>query len=559
MRKTIGLLAFVLIGSSCAPPPPAGASSEAGLIPAPVRNWTYPESPKGTISDDYHGTRVDDPYRWLEDPASVETKAWVAAQNVLTRSVLDAIPARDKIRDRLTELWNYPRYEDLEKHGEHYYFFLNDGLQDQAVLYRQAGLSAEPEVVMDPNTFSDDGTTALGTMEYSWDGRFLAYGKNAAGSDWGTLHIRDLLTGRDLPESFDNMRYTGLAWNRANTGFYYNKYPDPGTVPEEDNYHFQRVFWHQLGTPISSDRLVFEMPTEKDLSFYPQITDDGDYLVLWVYRGTDDRYGLYYRPVDGKGEFVHLFEVEQAQYRYIGNTGSTFYIHTDEAAPRGRVISLDINAPGNHSELIAEGQDVISDVNLFGGQLMVRYMVDAHEVIKQYGLDGTFVRDLPLPTDGSLDDLSGGVDDQEMFFSFTSFLYPTTIYRYDFAAASLEVFRQPEIDFNFKDYQTTQVFYPSKDGTQVPMFLTHKKRLELNGDNPVLLYGYGGFNISILPGFQPRRLVLIENGFIFALANIRGGSEYGEDWHQAGMLDRKQNVFDDFIAAGEWLIEQGYT
>lgn len=548
--KRYMLFSALLLLASCAMIPPGKAPK-----------WTYPEARKSDVVEDFHGTAVPDPYQWMEDPGSPETVAWVEAQNKLTRSYIDAIPQREAIKARLTELWDYPKYGLPRRSGDRYFFSKNDGLQNQYVLYMVKSLDGEPVTVIDPNTFSEDGTVALTTQAFSDDGRLLAYGKNAGGSDWGTLYIRDVDTGQDYDEVFENMRYTGLAWKHDNSGFYYTRFPTPGTVPDEDLYYYEKLFWHPLGKPVAEDQLVFELPDQKDLSVSPSITDDGKYLFLYVSRGWETN-GLHYREVDSDGGFTLLFEVGEAQYNVIGNQGSRIYLRTDLNAPRGRVMALDLDRQQGQQvwvEIIPQQEDVIGSVSMVHDRLVVKMKHNAHELLKIYDLEGNFVRDIELPTMGSIGGPTGRQQDTEIFFSFTSFVYPTTIYRYDFTTDQVSVFRQSEINFDPSGYETTQVFYPSEDGTQVSMFLTHRKGLELDGSNPTLLYGYGGFNISILPRFSLTNLVFLEAGGVYAVANLRGGSEYGADWHQAGMLGNKQNVFDDFIAAGEWLIANGYT
>ena len=524
--------------------------------------FRYPNARQADLVEDFHGTAVPDPYHWMVAPDDPETRAWVAAQNALTRAHLDAIPARKAIESRLAQLWNYPRYGLPERHGDRYYYELNDGLQNQPVLYMVTDLEGDPQVVLDPNTFSEDGAEALTTQAFSPNGRLLAYGRNPGGSDWGTLHVRDIDAGRDYDEVFANMRYTGVAWKRDNSGFYYTQFPAPGSVPDEDLYFYQRVYWHRLGTAPADDPIVFSMPEEKDLSAYPMVTDDGAYLFLYLVRGTDSRNGLYYRPMDSDGDFVRLLPPEEALYEPVGAIGSVIYLQTDLDAPRGRIVALDLERPdrADWRQVIPQHeQDVISSARLINGHLVVQVMHQAHELLKIYDLQGNLVHDIQLPAMGSVEGPSGRQEDSEFFFSFTSFLYPTAIYRYDFAAGEAAIFRASTVAFDPSGYETTQAFYPSKDGTRVSLFLTHRKGLRRDGKNPALLYGYGGFNISELPEFDVRILPFIEAGGVYALANLRGGSEYGEDWHQAGMLRRKQNVFDDFIAAAEWLIGSGYT
>ncbi|MBL7075711.1 S9 family peptidase [candidate division KSB1 bacterium] len=528
---------------------------------AQVQKFTYPVARTDDVIEDYHGTRVADPYRWLEDPDAPEMQAWVEAQNRLTFAYLEAIPAREKIKGRLTELWNYPKYSVPRKEGNRYFFSKNDGLQNQSVLYMQKSLDAKPVMVIDPNKFSEDGTVALTNKAFSRDGTLLAYGLSSSGSDWQEIKIRDVYSVEDYEEVIKWCKFTEIAWKHDNSGFYYNRFPEPGTVPEEDRNNYNRVYWHQLGTPQSEDPLVYERPDAKELGFDPIITEDGKHLLLYVYHGTDPKNRIYYRKVESEGPFVRLLDEADARYDPIDNIGSVFYFHTDLYAPRGRVIAIDIKNPAMEDwrEIIPQQDDVISSVTMVNNQFVVAYMHDAHHQLKLYDLDGTFVHRIELPTLGSIADLSGRREDTEMFFAFASFLYPTSIFRYDFIAGQLTQLYGSEINFDPSGYETKQVFYSSKDGTRVPMFITHRKGLTLDGNNPTLLYGYGGFNISITPRFSTPCLIWLENGGVYAVANLRGGDEYGEAWHQSGMLDKKQNVFDDFIAAAEWLIENEYT
>jgi prolyl oligopeptidase len=542
------VLAFVLV-------PAALAQS------ATAKKYDYPPARVSDTVDDYFGTKVADPYRWLEDASSEETVKWVDAENELTRKFLDAVPARKGIEERLTQLWNYPRYSLPYKEGDRYFFYKNDGLQNQSVLYMQKTLTSEPVVVLDPNTWSPDGTVALSTTSYSKDGTLIAYGVSERGSDWQKIKVRGIDAKKDYDDLLQNCRFASIAWKPDNSGFYYDRYPEEGSVPEEDRNSYDRVYWHTLGTPQSSDVLVYEDPAHKEWGFGPAISDDGKYLMLYVYHGTDPRNGIYYREVTSDGDFVKLLPLEEAKYAPIDNIGTVVYMLTDLDAPKGKIVAVDLAKPdkANWREVIPQGADPISSASMINNQLVVVYMKDAHDVAKIYDTDGKFDRDLELPTIGSIAGISGKRKDTEMFFGFTSFTYPTTQFRYDFKKKEVSVFRKPEIKFDGTGYETKQVFYKSKDGTKVPMFITCKKGIKLDGSNPTILYGYGGFNISMTPYFSVVNLLWFENGGIFALANIRGGDEYGEEWHQGGILDRKQNVFDDFIAAAEWLIANKYT
>jgi len=526
----------------------------------PARSFVYPHARRADVTDDYHGTKVADPYRWLEDADSEETLAWVEAQNELATSFLRT-DGWEEIRARLTELWNFPRYSLPRKEGGRYFFEKNDGLQDQSVLYVQDSLEAAPAPVLDPNAMSEDGTVALTGWEPSRDGRHLAYLVSSGGSDWQELRVREVDSGKDLGDVLEHCKFTSVAWTPDGSGFYYNRFPDPATVPEEDRNNFSMVFLHRLGTEQSEDELVYERTEDKTLGFAPWITEDGRYLVLLVYRGTDPKNRIYYRELAGDGDFVKLLDEADAMYAPLGNVGTTFYFHTDLDAPRGRIVAIDVADPAREcwKEVVAEGNDVVDVAAMVGSRLVLVYMKDAHNTLVTVDLDGSDPRGVELPGIGSVAGLSGRQGDGELFFTYTSFLFPTSSFRHDLDEGTTEVFHMPEIDFDHEAYETKQVFYESKDGTTVPMFITHAKGLEPTGDVPTLLYGYGGFNISLTPSFSISTLVWLEAGGIYAVANIRGGNEYGEEWHQAGILGNKQNVFDDFIAAAEWLIDAGYT
>lgn len=524
------------------------------------RRWDYPRAHQGDVVDDYHGTPVADPYRWLEESDSAETRAWVDAQNNLTRSYIDSFPHRKALEERLTNLWNYPKYGLPMKHGSRYFYAKNDGLQDQATIYVADSLEGEPRVLLDPNLLSDDGTAALTTQAFTDDGTLLAYGISMHGSDWQEIKIRNVETSEDLDEVILWTKFAGIAWKSNNSGFFYNRFPQGGTVPPEDESNYCKVYWHALGTSQDADELVFESE-DKEVGFFPFITEDGRYLGLHVYRGTDPRSGLYVREADHGGDFHRLVELGEAMFSPIGSNGSTFFIHTDLDAPRGRILAIDLDHPEREhwKEILPQQEDVINSAGLVGGHLVVQFMHNAHELLRIYDLEGTLVDEVETPTIGSIGGISGRQKDDEMFFLFTSFVYPSTIYRYDFKTREATPLRTSTIDFDPSGYETNQVFYTSPDGTRVSMFLTHRKGIELDGSNPTLLYGYGGFNISLTPSFSVSRLLWLENGGVYAVANIRGGNEYGEEWHQGGMLEKKQNVFDDFLAAAEWLIANHYT
>ena len=528
-----------------------------------------PAIPRGDLVEDYHGTKVPAPYRWLEDDDAPATRAFVMAQNERTRTFLDALPERAPLVERLTALWNHPRVSAPGKRGGRYFFSRNDGLQDQSVLYMQESLDGTPVVILDPNTLSEDGTAALSGGAVSRDGRMLAWGVSVHGSDRQEFRIRDLDTLADLPETIRWCRFTSIAWGPDNTGFFYNRFPAPGTVPPEEETKHSSVWWHRLGTTQEEDVKVFDRPDATALGFSPAVTEDGRTLVLAVWNGTDPRTGLYHAPLTpgqlpDPGDFVRLFEPGEAAFELVEAVGDRFLIHTDLDAPRGRVVSVDPTTTERSGwiDVLAPERDsrtVLEDVALVGGRLVASWLDHAQNTLSIHALDGTRMSTVELPGPGSVEGVSGRPDDPEAFFTFTSFLVPRTIYRLDVANGERSLFTAPALAFDASLYVTEQVFVPSRDGTKIPVFLTRRKGLQPNRDTPVLLYGYGGFNISLTPYFSLTRLLFLEAGGIYAVVNLRGGAEYGEDWHRAGMLEHKQNVFDDFIAAAEWFVEEGWT
>jgi prolyl oligopeptidase len=523
----------------------------------------YPVTAKTNQVDDYYGTLVADPYRWLEDDNSSATRAWVEAENKVTFAFLGKIPQRAAIKRRLTELWDYERFGVPFKEGGRYFITRNDGLQNQSVLYTMAALDAEPVLLLDPNKLSADGTVALADYRVSHDGNLLAYGLSRAGSDWQDWKVRDVRTGNDLPDEIHWVKFSSASWTKDNRGFFYSRYDEPAKADELKGVnYFHKLYFHRLGSPQSRDKLVYQRPDQKEWGFGGEVTEDGRYLIITVSQGTDTRNRVFYRDLtQPDGSTVELLNDFDAAYDFIGNVGSEFYFRTDLAAPLGRVIAIDVTKPERSSwrEVIPQSPDRLQSVTLVNDQLVGDYLKDAHSAVRIFGRDGSLVREVALPGLGSSSGFGGKRMDAETFYAFTSFTTPATIYRYDMTTETSTVFRRPKLRFNPDDYQTEQVFYASKDGTRVPMFITHRKGLKLDGNNPTYLYGYGGFDISITPSFTPAIPVWMEMGGVFAVPNLRGGGEYGEEWHHAGMKLKKQNVFDDFIAAGEWLVANHYT
>jgi prolyl oligopeptidase len=523
----------------------------------------YPLTLPTNTVDHYFGTAVPDPYRWLEDDNSPATKAWVNAQNAVTFGYLGQIPERAAIRDRLIQLWNYERYGLPFKRGDRYFFTRNNGLQNQSVLYRMTGLDGTPEVLLDPNTLSEDGTVALTGFTVTDDGSRLAYGLARAGSDWQEWHVRDVETGQDHPEVVHWVKFSSASWTKDGAGFFYSRYDEPtaGDRLKGANY-FHKLFYHRVGTPQSEDELIYHRPDQKEWGFYGRVTEDGRYLIISVSQGTDTRNRVFYLDLENPAATtVELLNAFDAGYDFVGNVDRIFYFRTDLNAPLGRIIAIDIARPdpADWREVIPESADRLVSANTLNRQLVVNYLRNATSAVKFFNLDGAFVRELSLPGLGSAGGFGGRLEDTETFYSFTSFTTPGTVYRHDFTTGTSEVFREPTVDFNPADYETRQVFVRGKDGTRIPLFITHKKGLALDGQNPTYLYGYGGFDISLTPTFSVANLVWMEMGGVYAVANLRGGGEYGESWHQAGMKLKKQTVFDDFIATAEWLIANNFT
>ncbi len=525
----------------------------------------YPETKRIDHVDAYHGMQVADPYRWLEDDVreSKEVADWVRRENEVTFAYLKSIPGRDKIEKRVTELWNYEKFSTFYKRGGHYLFYRNDGLQNQDVLYIQDSLDAEPEVLLDPNQWSEDGTVALSGLAISENGKYAAYSVSKAGSDWLTWHVLEIKTRRVLDDELEFSKFSGAAWTKDSRGFFYGRYPEPeeGAAFQSTNLN-QKVYYHRVGTPQSEDVLVYARPDQPEWGFATSVSDDGRYLVITVWKGTDERYRVVYRDLqEPLAAPVDLIETFDNDYTFIDADGTDFFFITDLDAPRRRVIAIDIENPAreNWREIIPQTSETLQGAGLVGNLFIAEYLKDARSQVKIHKLDGAFVREVELPGIGSAGGFSGARGDNETFYSYSSYATPPSVYRYDLVTGESKLLRTAEVAFDPNDYVVEQVFYESADGTRVPMFLTHRKGLEKNGQNPTLLYGYGGFNISITPGFSVTWLTWLDMGGVLAIPNLRGGGEYGEEWHKAGTKTHKQNVFDDFIAAAEWLIANKYT
>ena len=540
----------------------------AMLLFAPIfllaQTLTYPDTKKVDTVTDYHGTKVADPYRWLEDDRSEETKAWVTEQNKVTFAYLNTIPYRAEWQKRLEELNDYPKYSSPSKKNEYFYYSKNTGLQNQSVLYRQKGLDGEPEVVLDPNKFSEGGTTSLATFSLSKNGKYAVVGKSTGGSDWRTFHVMDMQTLKFLEDSLAWVKVSGASWQ--GDGFYYSRYPKPeaGTELSTKNENHQ-VYYHKVGTPQEQDVLVYEDKANGQRFHGAFSSEDERYVFLNISdrgKGKDGNALWYFDTKSSDKSFKPLIkEVGNYIYGFIGEKDGRFLLLTNDGAKNRKVISIDpLNPdPANWKTVIREKAENIAGINSAGGKLFITYLKDVTSRVYVHDMNGKLEREVKLPALGTVGGFGGDKEAPFVFYTFTSFTFPPTIYKYDIATGASTVFRKPEVKFNPEDYVTEQVFYPSKDGTKVPMFIVYKKGVQKNGKNPTLLTGYGGFNISSNPGFSPTRIGWLEQGGVYALANLRGGSEYGEKWHEAGMRFKKQNVFDDFIAAGEYLVDKKYT
>lgn len=550
MNKKLILFAAVL----------AGCAGQHKQESAEKMNITYPETRKDTtVVEDYFGTKVADPYRWLEDDRSAETEAWVTAQNEVSFGYLEKIPFRDKIKDRLTDLWNYEKYSAPFKRGDYTYFYKNDGLQNQYVLYREKE-DGQAEVFLDPNGFSEDGTTSLAGLSFSEDGSLLAFAISEGGSDWRKVILMNAATKEIIEDTLIDIKFSGLAW-KGNEGLYYSSYDKPLEGSELSGLtQYHKLFYHKLGTPQKTDKMIFGGEETPRRYVGGEVTEDGNFLIITAATSTTGN-ELYMQDLrNPASKIVQLVDNFDNDYNVIHSSGDILFIETNYQAPNGRVMSMNVKLPAieNWKELIPETENVLR-IGAAGGKFFANYLKDATSMVQQFDLEGNMERQIELPGIGSVGGFGGREEDTELYYTFTSYVYPPTIFKFDIATGTSELYKESGVKFNPEEYESKQVFYTSKDGTKVPMIITYKKGIKLDGTNPTMLYGYGGFNISLTPSFSTSNIVLLENGGVFAVANLRGGGEYGEKWHTAGTKMQKQNVFDDFIAAAEWLIDNKYT
>lgn len=523
----------------------------------------YPATKKSPHTDDYHGTAVADPYRWLEDLDSPETQAWVEAQNKVTFSHLETLPSREQFRQRLTKLWNHERFGLPAKRGGRYFYTRNSGLENQNAVFVVDGLAGQPRLLIDPNKLSTDGTVALSNWVVSDNGKLFAYALSQAGSDWNEWKVLEVDTGKELADHLQWVKFSGISWTPDNLGFFYSRYDEPksGEKFTGANY-FQKLYYHRLGDPQAQDKLIYERQDQKEWGFGGEVTEDGRYLLISVWRGTERKNQVFYKDLHAPDSpVVELIAGFDAEYSFVGSQGPVFYVLTDQDAPLRRLIAIDTTKPQRDAwqPIIPEGKDVLQGVSLIGQHFIAQYLRDACSAVQVFDLSGKHLRNVDLPALGSAGGFGGRHDTAETFYTFTNYTTPGTIYRYDVTTGQSTVFRTPQVDFDPANFEARQVFFPSRDGTRIPMMIVSKKGVKLDGTNPTILYGYGGFDVSQRPGFATSTVAWVEAGGIYAVANLRGGGEYGRAWHEAGMLDKKQNVFDDFLAAAQWLIDNKYT
>jgi prolyl oligopeptidase len=524
----------------------------------------YPQAARDAQIDEYHGTKVPDPYRWLENIDSADTRTWVAAEERLSREFLDSIPGRSDLTERLRKIWNFERWSPPVRYGKTWLYTHNDGLQDQAVVFVTAKPAAAARVLLDPNGLSTDGTVALREMAMSPDGRLFAYALSDAGSDWQVWHIRDVASGRDLPDKLEWSKFGSASWRKDGSGFYYSKYdpPKPGLSLKSAN-EYQKLYFHRLGAPQSDDALVYTRSDSPNWFVLGNVTDDGRYLVIQTSLGTDERNTVSIQDLSqAQAPVVPVISAPSATYEVIGNVGATLLVRTDDSAPRYRIIAIDLAQPDpNHwRSIVPQGPDTLDSATLVGGQLIVHRLKDAHSAVQRYTPEGKVLGDIGLPGLGTASGFEGHTADTEVYYTYGSFSTPPSVYRLDLASGQVELWRSPTLtDYDAAQFETQQVSYTSKDGTRVPMFITARKGTPLSGTNPAILYGYGGFNAPMTPGFSALIAAWVQMGGVYAVANLRGGGEYGRAWHEAGTKTHKQNVFDDFIAAAQYLSETHWT
>ncbi len=547
------LLPFTFLAVIACNQTPKNEQKKLSMLP-------YPKIKTETQTDNYHGIQIADPYRWLENDTASDVIDWVKEENKITQNYLGQIPYRAIIKNRLTEIWDFPKYSSPFKEGDWYYFFKNEGLQNQSILYRQKGLTGEPEVFLDPNKLSEDGTASLASFTFSKDHKYCAVGVAQSGSDWNEIFVMDVTTKQKLTDKIEWVKFSGATWK--GNGFYYSRYDEPAKGKAFSNANeFMKIYYHQMGTAQSADELVYEDKKHPLRYFNAGITEDERFMFINISEGTNGNEILIKDLSKNEKVFKTLFKGFENNYSLIDNVGDKILATTDKGAAKYKLIEAD---PTNTDEknwktIIAESADLLEGVSYWGGKLFTTYLKDASTRIYKFNADGTGKEEIKLPGIGTASGIGGKKEDTETFYTFTSFTNPGEIYKYDLKTGKSELFRKTEVKFNANDFETKQIFYTSKDGTKVPMFIMHKKGLKLDGNNPTMLYGYGGFNISLTPSFSVSRIMFLEQGGVYAIASLRGGGEYGEDWHKAGMLGKKQNVFDDFIAAAEYLISEKYT
>jgi prolyl oligopeptidase len=557
MRRALLLATAVSLAIPALAEPRQPQTAMASQAPA------YPQTAREDVVEEQFGVRVADPYRWLENDVRNDTRVreWVTAQNQVTNAFLATLPHRAAFRERMRQLYDYERFSVPQKAGSRYFYTRNDGLQNQSVLYVRDGLTGAARQLIDPNSWSQDGATALAEWEPSKDGRYVAYGVQEGGTDWRILKVIDVATGRVLDDEVRWAKFTGIEWAKDGSGFYYSRFPEPSAAQQFQSLNENHaIYFHRIGTPQAQDRLVFATPERPKLSNNGEVSDDGRWLIVFSNEGTDERYEVTLVDLaQPDAQPRRIITPAANDWAYLGNQGSRFYWRTDKDAPRGRIVAMDVARPDQLTQIVAEDAATLQGASIIGDRLILRYLADAKSEVRTFGLDGRRRDTIRLPGIGQAAGFSGDMSDSETFYSFASFNSPGAIYRYDARTGRSTVFAQPELAFDPARYEVRQVFYRSKDGTRVPMFLVHRKDLNLRQTQPTLLYGYGGFNANELPRFQPRWMSWVDAGGVLAVANIRGGGEYGKAWHDAGRLANKQNGFDDFIAAAEHLIAQGIT